>query len=180
MLEQLTFTHFLTASLLVETFMMYLFRYTKSPFTGKAVNNWYNNLGIVAIMLDVVSLIIGFYLAKFLYEYLTKNDYMNKKYEFWKFIVLVLSIQILHDFGFYYTVIKNYPSGKNRVIDEFKAYAKSVGSGAVIGDAFMYSLATPLLYYIVVNNRDDVNVFINISCLYLLGYFLYQKPVIKM
>ena len=54
---------------------------------------------------------------------------MNKKYEFWKFIVLVLSIQILHDFGFYYTVIKNYPSGKNRVIDEFKVYAKSVGSG---------------------------------------------------
>ena len=180
MLENLTFTHFLTASLLIETFMFYLFRYTKSPFTGKAINNWYINLGIVAVMLDVVSLLIGFYLAKFLYEYLIKNGYINNKYEFWKFLALVLSIQILHDFGFYITVIKNYPIGKNRVIDEFKSYAKSVGSGAIIGDAFMYSVATPLLYYIVANNRDDINVFINLSCLYLMGYFLHQKPLIKM
>ena len=131
-------------------------------------------------MLDLVSLLIGFYLAKFLYEYLINNGYMNKKYEFWKFLALLLSIQILHDFGFYFTVIKNYPIGKNRVIDEFKAYVKIVGSNAVIGDSFMYTVATPLLYYIVANNRDDINVFINLSCLYLMGYFLHQKPLIEM
>ena len=180
MLEKLTFTHFLTASLLIETFILYLIRYTKSRISGKAIQNWYNNLGIVAVMLDVVSLLIGFYLAKFLYEYLIKNGYINNKYEFWKFLAIVLSIQILHDFGFYITVIKNYPIGKNRVIDEFKSYAKSVHVNAVIGDSFMYSVATPLLYYIVANNRDDINVFINLSCLYLIGYFLHQKPVIKM
>ena len=89
-------------------------------------------------------------------------------------------IQILHDFGFYFTVIRNTKSGVNRVIDEFKSYAKSVGSGAVIGDSFMYLVATPILYYLVVNNRNDTNVFINIVSLYLIGYFMYQKPVIKM
>ena len=66
MIEKLTFIHFLTASSLIETFMLYLFRFTNSPFTGMAINNWYNNLGWTAIILDVVSLLIGFYLAKFL------------------------------------------------------------------------------------------------------------------
>ena len=41
-------------------------------------------------------------------------------------------------------------------------------------------VATPILYYLVVNNRSDTNVFTNIVSLYLIGYFMYQKPVIKM
>ena len=54
------------------------------------------------------------------------------------------------------------------------------GSGAVIGDSFMYLVATPLLYYVILNNRNDVNIFTNLVCFYLIGYFLYQKPKIKM
>ena len=178
MIENITFLQFLTATLIIETFMLFLFRFTKSPFTGIAINRWYNNIGIIAVLLDIVSFLIGFYLAKFLYQYLTHNGYMNKDYELWKFLGLVLMIQILHDFGFYFTVIRNTKSGVNRVIDEFKSYAKSVGSGAVIGDSFMYLVATPILYYLVVNNRNDTNVFINIVSLYLIGYFMYQRPVL--
>jgi len=180
MIENITFLHFLTATLIIETFMLFLFRFTKSPFTGIAINRWYNNIGIIAVLLDIVSVLIGFYLAKFLYQYLTHNGYMNKDYELWKFLGLVLMIQILHDFGFYFTVIQNTSSGMNRVIDEFKSYAKSVGSGAVIGDSFMYLVATPILYYLVTKNSNDTNVFINLVGLYLIGYFLHQKPIIKM
>ena len=180
MIENITFLQFLTATLIIETFMLYLFRFTKSPFSGVAINRWYNNIGIIAVLLDIVSVLIGFYLAKFLYQYLTNNGYMNKNYEFWKFLGLVLIIQILHDFGFYFTVIRNTKSGINRVIDEFKSYAKSVGTGAVIGDSFMYLVATPILYYLITKNSNDTNVFINLIGFYLIGYFLYQKPVIKM
>jgi len=180
MIENITFLQFLTATLIIETFMLFLFRFTKSPFTGIAINRWYNNIGIIAVLLDIVSFLIGFYLAKFLYQYLTHNGYMNKDYELWKFLGLVLMIQILHDFGFYFTVIQNTSSGMNRVIDEFKSYAKSVGSGAVIGDSFMYLVATPILYYLVTKNSNDTNIFINLVSLYLIGYFLHQKPVIKM
>ncbi len=180
MIENITFTQFLTATLLIETFMLFLFRFTKSPFTGIAINNWYNKIGIIAVLLDIVSVLIGFYLAKFLYEYLVNNNYISRDYELWKFLGLVLMIQILHDFGFYFTVIQNTKKGVNRVIDEFKNYAKSVGTGAVIGDSFMYLVATPLLYYVILNNRNDVNVFTNLVCFYLIGYFLYQKPKIKM
>ena len=41
MIENITFTQFLTASLIIETFMLFLFRFTKSPFTGIAINNWF-------------------------------------------------------------------------------------------------------------------------------------------
>lgn len=180
MIENITFLHFLTASVLIETFMLYLFRFTKSPFTGIHINRWYNTIGIVAVMLDIFSFMIGFYLAKFSYEYLTENGYMNDKNQFWKFLGLVLIIQILHDFGFYFTIIKNTKYGSNKVIDEFKRYAEGVSYGAVIGDSFMYLIATPILYYLITKKTNDVNILVSLVCFYLIGYFLYQKPLIKM
>ena len=44
----------------------------------------------------------------------------------------------------------------------------------------MYLVATPILYYLITKNNNDTNVFINLIGFYLIGYFLYQKPVIKM
>jgi len=175
MIEKLKFLHFLAASCLIEVFMLYLFRFTNSPFTGKAINNWYTNLKWSAILLDILSVLIGFYLAKFLYQYLIKQNIINKKNEIIKFLGIVLLIQIIHDFSFYFLTIKNSKKGMNKVIDEFIDYAKSVGVGAVIGDSFMYLLATPTLYFIS-QLSDDKNTFISICCLYLMGYFVYQKP----
>ena len=75
---------------------------------------------------------------------------------------------------------KDYGKFKNKVIDEFKEYAKYYKLQAVFADSLIYIATTPILYYLVVNNRNDTNVFINIVSLYLIGYFMYQKPVIKM
>jgi putative flippase GtrA len=77
-------------------------------------------------------------------------------------------------------VIKPYPKNKNRVMDEFKNYAESVKSGAVVGDSFMYLLATPLLYLYIQKNNITINTFISIVCFYLIGYLIYQKPKISM
>jgi len=175
MIKDLTFLHFLSATVIIEIIILYLFRFTNSPFTGKAINNWYTNLKWSAILLDILSVLIGFYLAKFLYQYLIKQNIINKKNEIIKFLGIVLLIQIIHDFSFYFLTIKNSKKGMNKVIDEFIDYAKSVGVGAVIGDSFMYLLATPTLYFIS-QLSDDKNTFISICCLYLMGYFVYQKP----
>jgi hypothetical protein len=77
-------------------------------------------------------------------------------------------------------VIKSYPTKKNLVIDEFKSYAERVKTGAVIGDSFMYLLATPLLYLYIQKNNIHTNTFISIVCFYLIGYLIYQKPKISM
>jgi len=74
MIKDLTFLHFLTASVIIELFMMILFRFTKSPFTGISINRWYDNLGWTAVILDILSILIGFYIAKFIYEYLVKEN----------------------------------------------------------------------------------------------------------
>ena len=180
MIKDLTFLHFLTASVVIELFMMILFRFTNSPFTGISINRWYDNLGWTAVILDVLSILIGFYIAKFIYEYLVKEKYINTDYELYKYLGLVLLVQIIHDFSFYLFVIKPYPKNKNRVMDEFKNYAERVKTGAVIGDSFMYLLATPLLYLYIQKNNINTNTFISIVCFYLIGYLIYQKPKINM
>tara|TARA_Y100000591_G_C21423375_1_gene493315 strand:+ start:68 stop:613 length:546 start_codon:yes stop_codon:yes gene_type:complete len=180
MVKDFTFLQLLTTTVIVEAFILYLFRFTKSPLTGIAINRWYNNLGWSAVILDLLSFIIGFYIAKFIYEYLVDKKYINTNYELYKFLGIVLVVQILHDFLFYFFVIKPYPENKNIVMDEFKYYAEKVKTGAVIGDSIMYLIGTPLLYLIIQKNDINTNTFISIVSLYLIGYFIYQKPVISM
>ena len=180
MIKDLTFLHFLTATVIVEVFILYLFRFTKSPLTGIAINRWYDKLGWSSIILDITSLLIGFYIAKFIYEYLVEQKYINTDYEFMKYLGLVLLVQISHDFLFYFFVIKPYPNNKNKVMDELKLYSEKVKTGAVIGDSIMYLIGTPLLYIFIQKNNINQNTFISIVCFYLIGYLIYQKPKIGM
>ena len=163
MIKDLTFLHFLTASLIIEAFILYLFRFTKSPLTGVAINRWYDNLGWSAVILDILSFLIGFYIAKFIYEYLVVQKFINTDYEIYKFLGLVLIVQILHDFSFYFFAIKPFPKNNNKVMDEFKSYAERVKAGAVIGDSIMYLLATPLLYLFIQKNNINTNIFSNFA-----------------
>ena len=72
---------------------------------------------------------------------------------------------------------QNYPSLQNKVIDEFKNYAKYYQTQAVVADSMIYLITTPILYYYLKNNKDETNIFISIVSVYLMGYFLHQKPV---
>lgn len=178
MIENFTFLHFFTAACIVELVFLYLFRFTYSPFTGIAINNWYTNLRWTAVILDILSVLIGFYISKFIYEYLVKYNYLTKTNELLKFLAIVICVQVIHDFSFYFLVIKQSKLGNSIVMDEFIRYAKSVKYGAVIGDSTMYLLATPLLFYIS-KFRNDVNIFSSLVSLYLIGYFIYQKPLLQ-
>lgn len=176
-ISKLSFIHFLTSALVIECFIIFLFRFTKSPFSGKSINNWYTNFGWSAVTLDVLSLIIGFYLAKYAYLFLLKKDIISKKYALLTFLAIMLVIQIVHDFTFYFTVIKPHKTGRNAIMDELQSYANKVSYGAVIGDSFMYVLATPLLYFLIQNDIEE-NTFISLVSTYIIGYILYQKPIV--
>ena len=175
MINNLTFIHVLTASFVIEIIILFLFKFTNQ--TSIAINNWYGNLGWTAVILDVLSLIIGFYIAIFVYKYLLKNSYINKKNEFIKFLVIVLCVQIIHDFSFYFLVIKPTPPRMNKVIDEFKQYAKHYKAQAVVADSLIYLFTTPILYYLISKNSNNENTFISLVCLYLIGYLLHQKSL---
>ena len=122
-----------------------------------------------------MSVLIGFYISKFLYLYLVDKGIISKDYELLKFLSIVLLVQITHDFSFYFLIIKNAKKGMSKVMDEFIHYANSVKSGAVIGDSLMYLMGVPLLF-LIYKNSNDINVFIILWCLYLTGYFVYEKP----
>ena len=175
MIKNIKFIHILTATLIIELIMLILFKFTNQ--TSKAINNWYDNLKWTAVILDVLSIIIGFYLAKFIYKYLLKNNYINKNNEFIKFLLILLIVQIIHDIFFYFFVIEPTPLKINKVIDEFKEYAKHYKLQAVIADSLIYIFTTPLLYYVIKKYPDNINIFISIVCTYLVGYLLYQKPL---
>ena len=177
MIKNITFLHFFTAACVVELFMITIFRY--SGIRGNkwmAINNWYTNLRWTAVILDIISVLIGFYIAKFIYEYLVTTKLIDDKHELLKFLGIVLCVQIIHDFSFYFLVIKDSKMGSSLVMDEFIRYSKSVSINAIIGDSIIYLLATPLVFYLV-NVRTDVNVFSSLVSLYLVGYFIYQKPL---
>lgn len=175
MINKITFLHFLTASLIIELIMLFLFKFTK--YSSDAINNWYNNLEWTAVLLDVLSIMIGFYIARFTYNYLLKNNYINKDDEFIKYLSIVLIVQIIHDFSFYFFIIEPTTPNINKVIDEFKDYAKHYRVQAVVADSLIYLFTTPLLYYYITKNTNNINIFISIVCLYLVGYILHQKAL---
>jgi len=178
MIKDLTFLDFLTVSAIVEVLVLVYFRFTDGIINkSSAINRWYDNLRWSAIILDILSFLGGFYIAKFIYEYLVNNKYITNKNELYKYLGLVLLVQITHDFLFYFLIINPYPKNTNKVMDEFKYYASRAGTNAVMGDSIMYLIGTTLLYYVIQNNNKDINIFISILSFYLIGYLVYQKPL---
>jgi len=149
MIENIEFLHILTSTLIIEMIMLFLFKFTNQ--TSKSINNWYKNLEWTAVILDVISIMIGFYLAKFIYQYLVRKKYIKEKNNYLIFLLILLVVQIIHDFSFYFLVIKPTKPGINTVIDEFKQYAKHYGVQAVIADSLIFIFTTPIIISFIKN-----------------------------
>jgi len=128
---------------------------SKSIFLKK----WYKKYQLSAVIADVLILVIGIILARFLYKYLFNE------FSIWKFTGLAVCIQIIHDFLFYF-LFNNLPVGYNSMLDFFKGYAQEVGVTAVLGDSFMMILACLLS-----SNFATYSLNINIIALTISIYF---------
>ena len=179
MIESLTFLDFLTATLIVELIMITVFRKTTPWGSGdkwSSINRWYTNLGWTAVILDTLSVLIGFYIARYIYNYLLSQNYITKSKPLLKYLAIVLLVQITHDILFYKLIIQPSQKGESIVMDEFIDYADTVKVNAIIGDSIMYLMGVPLLFYVSQQSKVT-NEFISIVCLYLIGYLIHQKPV---
>ena len=179
MIEQLTFIHFFAAACIVELLIIFVFRKTQSWGSGKkwsSINKWYTNLRWTAVILDILSLLIGFYIAKFIFEYVVKEKMITKENEIFKYLGILLCVQIIHDFSFYTLINKQNKKGTSQVMDEFIDYSKTVGINAVIGDSLMYIISIPILY-IIYKMKDDITIFSILVSIYVVGYLIYQKPL---
>jgi hypothetical protein len=133
---------------------------------SKVLRNWYQDLSLSAVIADVLIIVIGIIIARFLYPYIFD------KYSLGKFILLAVLIQITHDILFYIfcTSIKR---GKSRILDIFKDYGKEKGAGAIVADSLMMVSSILLASYLKGKNFNT-NLIILILVVYLVPYMIYS------
>lgn len=127
-------------------------------FTSKYLTDYYKTYGITAILLDVLIIAVGFVIARVVYPMIFQQ------WSVWKFIILLLVIQIIHD-SLFYLFIKSVSTGKHPLIDMLKRYAEEVRGGAILGDSFMMVMSGLLAYWLT---SQDMNT--NIATVIIAGY----------
>lgn len=171
-----TFGAFITSALVIELIMIGLFRLSKTRLAGVLINKWYDTYGLDALLLDTLSVVIGFVLAGGLY------GFIFSEFNVFYFLLVVLAVQITHDYLFYRYVITPIPKGHNKVIDTMKEYAEGVKADAILGDSLMYIMAVPVasLLLSVANSSEAGPSFllgVAIFVSYPLMYLLYTRPI---
>ena len=136
-------------------------------FKSAYLEKWYKKYQLSAVFADILILFIGLIITRFLYKYIFSD------FNIWKFTLLAVLIQIIHDIIFY-LLFKNLPLGYNKMFDFFKKYAKEVGVKAIIGDSFMIILTCLLSAYFASFNLN-INIITLIISLYYIPYVLNSK-----
>ena len=160
--------YILIAIILIDIVGIFLFRYFPKQF-GKEINEWYSIFGIFAVMSDVLVIFIGFMIARYIYTQ------MQWKYNPLLFIVIILFIQIIHDFVFAGFIIPAIPKGNNIMVDYFKGYIKSNGILALIADSIMVIAIAVIAMIFKKYCGDALLYFILSLTLYSLCYIIYKK-----
>jgi len=152
---------------IVDLIILFLIRYFPD-FWGKSINDWYNEFGLNAVLADVLSITLGFFIAQAMY-----GMFFQKTYG-WNlpiFIGLLLVIQLVHDLIFYFGVIRPMPQGHNGMIDVFKAYADSGQSRILLADSAMM-VSSALIATGLTQLPTSFTIFIGTLAVYAVPYIL--------
>ena len=157
------------AILTVDVIVLFLTRYFPN-ILGETLNEWYDRFGLNAVLSDVLIILIGFIIARYVY-----TTYFKKAYG-WNptlFVGLVVLIQAIHDVLFYVGVIKPIPFGHNQMIDVFKKYSNA-GAKIIVGDAGLM-IASALVAFFYKSQPQHVFASSSVLVSYALPYILYTK-----
>ena len=144
-----------------------LFCFTHNIFKSEALDGWYRNFGLSAIIADVIILMIGVVLTRFAYPY------VFSEYNIILFTILAVCIQITHDFLFYW-LFKSTPVGYSRILDYFKIYADKVGGLAIIGNSVAMILSCLFSSHFA-GYSLNASVIVMITTLYFIPYLLHMQ-----
>jgi hypothetical protein len=155
--------------LTVDVIVLFLTRYYKVG--GKYLNEWYDKFDLLAVLADVLIILIGFIIARYLY-----TIYFYEKFG-WSpiyFMILLVVVQLIHDIIFYFGVIKPIPEGHNQMMDVFKRYADDLG-GVVLGGDALLMIFSALFAMIYKSISVDKFYTINSLVVYALPYILFTR-----
>jgi len=154
----------LVAVVTVETFVIFFtFLFSRS----KVLEEWYKTYRLSAVIADVIIVMIGIIIARFLYPFIFNG------FTIWNFVGLALGIQIIHDILFY-CFFSLVPKGSNRMIDTFKKYAREVGGYAIFGDSLIIIFSC-LIASNLANYSFNTNIISLLFSLYFIPYLIYHK-----
>lgn len=161
------------AALLADIVIIFLLYYTNIFGNPTTLKKWYEKYKLSAVIADVFILMIGLIIGKYIWPNFNIDDNNNliKKS---KYLLLILSIQIIHDVLFYILFNFIIPKGKNDMIDLFKDYAKEVSYTAILGDSFMMVI-TVIFFYFFLKLDFNHNIELFVLLMYLLPYILHTK-----
>lgn len=164
--NNLDLVHILTAVLVVDMVIILIARDT--TLLGTTINEWYNKFTITAVILDVLIIVIGFIITRYIF------NTFNIEYSPELFIIILLTVQIVHDALLYKLVIVPYPDGHNQIIDVYKKYADENGYKVIVADSAMM-LASAVLAMYLKNKEMYETTSLLVMSLYIIPYFIYQK-----
>jgi hypothetical protein len=154
----------IAAALIVD--MVVLFRIDLGYINIKSLNAWYNKFGLLAVIADVLSIVIGIIIARFLYPFIFSQ------YSLIMFLLLTCMVQITHDVSFA-LLFNSIPRNKSQILDVFKDYGKEVGIAILMVDSIMM-VSTILLGSYLASLQTNSVIVIFIISLYILPYLLYS------
>jgi len=152
------------AALIVD--MIILLQIVFRQINFKSLNNWYNKFQLLAVVADVLSIVIGIIISRFLYKYIFNE------YSLIKFIILTCIIQLLHDLLFY-KFFTSIPRNNSLILDIFKDYSIEVGKKILLADSLMIIFTIIFASYFSTLKLNS-NIIILIISLYILPYLLYS------
>jgi len=119
----------LISILLLDVIVLFICRYYLPPV--HPLNVWYDRFGILAVAADVLSIAIGFAVARWLFNTFFPTSGLLG------FFLLLVGFQALHDILFYVGVIQTIPRGVNGLMDVFKDYARVSSAWIIPGDSLL-------------------------------------------
>jgi len=161
------------AVLFVDVVIIFLVRFLPELF-GQSLNRWYDLFGLNAVLADVLSIILGFVIARFIYTCYVKPKYGEGKWSPLQFTGVAVGVQLIHDLFFYFGVIQQVPRGQNMMIDVFKDYAAAGGAKILFGDAALMIFSSLVAMGLKAQPMYIVSAF-GLLTSYALPYILYTK-----
>ena len=157
--------YILTAIIIIDLIVIII---AKTNNLGKQINIWYDKFGLSAVILDVLIILIGFIITRYIFSI------YQLEFSPYYFIFILVLVQLVHDILLYLLVIKPIPKNTNSVIDVYKDYANENGSKILLADSLMMIGSA-----IIAMNLKTVDMHYTttllVSSIYIIPYLLYVK-----
>lgn len=133
------------------------------PMTN-ALDIWYRDFGIVAVLNDCLVIVLGILIAQFISPGAAVSTLAT----------IAVIVQVIHDYLFYIGVILPIPKGTNLMIDLFKKYSSEGSYKIILADSAMIAGTVYLADYMKSISKDKV-IFAGLLGVYALTYIIYTK-----